>query len=84
MQASRAFGCLRRAVFKDKDLTTKTKRNIYRACVLSVLLYAGHHKRKLDAFYHRCVQTILGITNRQQWEQCIISDAICQWWGDTQ
>ena len=27
MQASRAFGCLRRAVFKDRDLTVRTKRN---------------------------------------------------------
>ena len=57
-----AFGCQRRAVFKDKDLTTITKRKIYQACVLSVLLYASEcwtllkrHKRMLDAFHHRCV-----------------------------
>ena len=87
MQASRAFGCLRRAVFKDKDLTMKTKKNIYQACVL---LYASEcwtllqrHKRKLDAPHHRCVRTILGITNRQQWEQRITSVAIRQRWGDT-
>ena len=37
-QASQAFGALRKAVFMDKDLTLKTKRKIYQACVLSVLL----------------------------------------------
>ena len=40
-QASRAFGALRKAVFLDKDLTLATKRKIYRACVLSVLLYGA-------------------------------------------
>ena len=90
MKALRAFRCLRRAVFKDRDLTTMTKRKIYQACVLSVLLYASEcwtllnrHKRKLDAFHRRCVRTILGITNREQWEQHITSDAIRQRWGDT-
>ena len=37
----------------------------------------------LDAFHHRCVRTILGITNRHQWEQRITSDAVRQRWGDT-
>ena len=36
--ASRAFGALRRAVFKDAHLSVSTKRNVYRACVLSMLL----------------------------------------------
>ena len=90
MQASRAFGCLRRAVFKDKDLAVQTKRYIYQACVLSVLLYASkcwtllqNHMRKLDVFHHRCVRTILGITSRQQWMQHITSQPIRWRWGDT-
>ena len=36
MQASKAFGTLRRAVFDDRDLTIETKRKIYVACVLSL------------------------------------------------
>ena len=39
--ASKAFGALRQAVFKDSVLTINTKIAIYRACVLSVLLYGG-------------------------------------------
>ena len=37
--ASRTFGALRQAVFKDCNLTITTKRQVYQACVLSVLLY---------------------------------------------
>ena len=37
-QASKAFGALRKAVFLDKNLSLATKRKIYNACVLSVLL----------------------------------------------
>ena len=37
--ASRAFGALRQPIFEDPNLSITTKRYIYRACVLSVLLY---------------------------------------------
>ena len=40
-QVSKAFGTLQRAVFVDRDLTTETKRKIYVACVLSILLYGS-------------------------------------------
>ena len=39
--ASKAFGALRRAVFKNDHLSVVTKRNVYRACVLSVLFYCS-------------------------------------------
>ena len=71
-QASRAFGALRKAVFMDKNLTLYTKRMTYNACVLSVLLYGSEcwiplrkHIQKLNNFHHRCIRTIVGITNRQ-------------------
>ncbi len=74
-QASKAFGSLRKAVFADRDLSLKTKRKIYLACVLSILLYGAEcwtllrrDKKKLISFHHRCIRTILGITNRQQWK----------------
>lgn len=41
VQASRAFGALRKAIFLDKNLTREIKRMIYQACVLSVLLYGS-------------------------------------------
>ena len=40
-QASKAFGTLRKAIFLDKDLKLSTKKRVYNACVLSVLLYAA-------------------------------------------
>ena len=39
--ASRAFGALRQPIFEDPDLSITTKKYIYRACVLSVLLYGS-------------------------------------------
>jgi hypothetical protein len=76
--ASKAFGALRRAVFKDRNPTTNTKRQVYQACVLPVLLYGSgcwtplrKHLKRLDGFHHRCIRTVLGITSRQQWEQRI-------------
>ena len=38
---SRAFGALRQPIFEDLDLFITTKRYIYRASVLSVLLYGS-------------------------------------------
>ena len=64
---SRAFGALRRAVFLDKNLRLVTKRKIYPACILSVLMYGSEcwiplkkHVRKLNSFHHRCIRNILG------------------------
>ena len=39
--ASRAFGALQQPIFEDPGLSITTKRYIYRACVLSVLLYGS-------------------------------------------
>ena len=39
--ASKAFGELRQAVFRDHNLSITTKRLIYQACVLSILLYGA-------------------------------------------
>ena len=40
-EASMAFGCLCKAVFKDNHLTVETKRNVYQAFVVPVLLYGS-------------------------------------------
>ena len=90
-KASKAFGALKRAVFKDQNLTVTTKQKVYEACVLSVLLYGSEcwtplrrHLNRLYAFHHRCIRTVLGITNKQQWEQRITSSRIRELWGDNE
>ena len=72
-RAARAFGCLRVPVFKNKDLSLATKRAVYRAVVLAVLLYGAEtwtmkavHTRRLNSFHNRCIRTILGVTRYQQ------------------
>ena len=40
-KASRAFGCLWRPIFQNRNLSVATKRQVYRAVVLSVLLYGA-------------------------------------------
>ena len=74
--ASRTFRALRYAVFQDRTLSITTKRLVYQACVLSVLLYGGEcwmpYKRHLvclNRFHHQCIRTILGISRKTQWEQ---------------
>ena len=87
--ASRAFGALRKAVFRDRNLTLTTKRQVYQACVLSVLLYSSEcwtpqqrHIKRLNSFHHRCIRSVLGITNKQQWELHITSAMTRPQWGD--
>ena len=87
--ASKAFGALRQSVFKNVQLSITTKRQVYNACVLSVLLYGGEcwiplgrHLKRMNTFHHRCIRTMLGITNRQQWEQRISSANTREQWGD--
>ena len=88
-QASKAFGALRKAVFLDKNQRMATKRKIYNACILSVLLYGAEcwiplrrHEKKVNTFHHRCIRTILGISNRQQWSERITMTEVRRRWGD--
>ena len=75
-KASRVFGALKRPVFVDKDLPLATKRLLYCAVVLGVLLYGAEtwpttreNSRKLEVFHNRCLRSILGIsTSRQRTE----------------
>ena len=70
---SRAFGVLCRPVFQDKGLSLKTKKMVYRAVVMGVLLYGAEAwvnkraaTRKLGSFNNKCLRRILGITKAQQ------------------
>ena len=70
-------------------LSFLTKRKLYNACVLSVLLYGAEcwiplrkHTRKLNTFHHRCIRIILGISNRKQWSEHITMSEVRGRWGD--
>ena len=56
-KAARAFGSLRKSIFQDQNLSVSTKRAVYRAVVMSVLLYGAEtwaikaeHIRRLKSF----------------------------------
>ena len=75
-KASRAFGCLQRSVFQNRHLSTDTKRTVYRAAVLSVLLYGAetwavkaNSLRHLSGFHNRCIRSIMGVTRLRQWRE---------------
>lgn len=70
-KAASAFGKLNDRVWKSHDLKLQTKIAVYKAVVLSILLYSSEtwccYKadiRKLDTFHLRCLRTILRI----KWE----------------
>ena len=61
-KACRAFGCLRRPVFQDRNLSIATKRLVYKAAVLSILLYGAEtwtlkapQIRQLNSFHKAAV-----------------------------
>ena len=71
-KASHAFGMLKEPVFRDRNLSINTKRLVYNAGVLGVLLYGSetwtttrNTTRKLESFHNRCLRGILGITSEQ-------------------
>ena len=87
-RAARAFECLRVPVFKNKDLSLATKRAVYRAVVLAVLLYGAEtwtmkavHTRCLNSFHNRCIWTILGVTRYQQCNERLTSQSLSHRFG---
>ena len=64
-RATRVFGCLRVPVFKNKHLSLATKRVVYRAVVLAVLLHGAEtwmmkavHTRCLNSFHNHYIWRI--------------------------
>lgn len=79
--ASRSFGRLRERVWNNKDLTIKTKCAVYRAIVLSTLLYGVESwvvyratAHKLSAYMMGHLRRILNI----KWWQFVSNDKILQ------
>ena len=67
-KASSAFGRLRKRVWDDRGLKIETKCAVYRAVVLSALLYGcetwtayRRHIKQLEQFHQRCLRSILNI-----------------------
>ena len=87
-KAAQAFGCLQKSIFQNRRLSTETRRKVYRATVLSVLLYGAEtwtikaeSLQRLNAFHNRCVRTIMGITRYQQWKDKITSRRLAAAFG---
>ena len=66
--ASSAFGRLTHRVFLNRSLSLHTKKAVYQAVCLSILLFGceswalyRHHFRKLESFHGTCIQKMLGI-----------------------
>ena len=66
--AAAAFSSLQRPLWKRRDISKGTKLKMYRALVLTVLLYAGETwpltrllENKLDVFDSRRLRRLLGI-----------------------
>ena len=75
-------------VCKNKDLSLATKRAVYRAVVLAVLLYGAEtwmmkavHTRHLNSFHNRCIRTILGLTRYQQLNERLTSQSLSHKFG---
>lgn len=84
-KASNAFGKLRHRLWNERGISIKTKVGVYRAVVLTTLLYGSEswtpyraHIDKLDIFHKRCLRTICGytledhITNSDIFKKCSI------------
>ncbi len=72
-KAARAFGALKGPIFNNSNLSYKTKRIVYKAVVLGVLLYGSETwttkrdaTKKMEVFHNRCLRQIVGITSAQQ------------------
>ena len=82
-QAATIFGAMRRSVFSDKLLCLQTKRMVYQAVVLGVLLYAVEtwpikqsNLHSLEVFHHQCLRNFLVISKSQQIAQHISNEEV--------
>ena len=80
-KASTTLARLLHRVWNNKKLTIRTKVAVYRACVLSTLLYASEtwtlyssQEKRLSAFHMRCLRRILGIS----WQDHVTNNEVLQ------
>ena len=70
-QAAAAFGKLRKRVFQDSDIRLETKIKVYKAIIITTLLYASEtwttyrkHVKLLEKFNQRCLRTLLELSGK--------------------
>ena len=68
-KAAMTLSRLTKRVWSNNKLSDHTKVNVYKACVISTLLYGSeswtmraHQEKRLNVFHMRCLRRILGIT----------------------
>jgi hypothetical protein len=68
-KATAVFGALSKCVFRRKDVTSSTKRKVYEALVLSILLYGcecwhltASQRQRLTSFHRSCVRRMCRVT----------------------
>ena len=68
-KAAMILSRLTKRVWSNNKLSDHTKVNVYKACVISTLLYGSefwamraHQEKRLNVFEMRCLRRILGIT----------------------
>ena len=81
-KANCAFGRLYKHVWNNKHLRIKTKISVYRAVVLTTLLYGSeswvtylNHLKLLEQFHQHCLRTILNI----HWSNSITNLIVLEW-----
>ena len=72
---------LTKRVWSNNRLTDHTKVNVYKACVISTLLYGSeswtmhaHQEKRLNVFHMHCFRHILGIT----WQDKVTNNAVLE------
>ena len=80
-KANIAFGKLLKRVWRNRNLKSSTKIRVYRAIVLTTLLYGAEswvtyrsHIKILDRFHQRCLRTILNI----HWSDYISNEKVLE------
>ena len=71
-KAAKAFGCLQKSVFQNSCLSIHTKRKVYKATVLAVLLYRAEawtskarEFKCLNSLHNQCVRSMMGVSKHQ-------------------
>ena len=70
---SRMFGCLRKKLLGSKQISHKTKQQLYESFVLSILLFGSElwrlntaSLRRLENLHKKCVRAMAGTTSNQR------------------
>ena len=80
-KASAVMSKLHKRVWSNNNLTVNTKMRVYRACVLSTLLYSSEtwttyaaQEKRLNSFHLRCLRRILSI----RWQEKIPNTVVLE------